>query len=110
MLPAGERIKCGEYAADLLARMESGALRTKQGRPFKSSSIAEARGALRRFTAEFGDRPLAGIERREAIRWTENVPGHVVQIVVTLFGRALDEELIDRSPFRKLSWRTAGRS
>ena len=70
-LPAGERITCGEYADAYLARMGDGRLTTKSGRRYKDSSIGTARGQLRRFKDEFGDRPLASITRHEAIRWAE---------------------------------------
>jgi hypothetical protein len=62
-LPPAERITCGEYADDTVARMESGALRTKSGRAFKDSSLDTTRQGLRRFTAAFGDRSLGGVER-----------------------------------------------
>ncbi|HEY1275740.1 MAG TPA: tyrosine-type recombinase/integrase [Thermoleophilaceae bacterium] len=55
-------------------------------------------------------RPLGSIQRHEAIVWAESVPPSMVPIVVTLFNRAVDEELIDRNPFRKLGRRTKGRS
>src|SRR5687768_4244648 len=54
--PPAERITCGDYADEYLARMESGKLLTKGGRAFKASSIDTARGQLARFKAEFGDR------------------------------------------------------
>lgn len=53
--PPGERITCAVNADEYLERLESAALLTKSGRPFKRSSIGTARGQLRRFTTEFGD-------------------------------------------------------
>ena len=89
-----------EYVDDTLARMESGALLTKQERRFKRSSIDASRARLRRLAREFGDRPLDVITRHEAIRWAESVPAGVVADTVVLFNRAVDEELIERNPFR----------
>jgi hypothetical protein len=61
-------------------------------------------------TAEFGDRSLAFIERGETIAWAESKPTGVVAVAVGLFGLAVDEELIDRNPFRGLVRRGDGRS
>lgn len=103
-----------EYADDVLARMRSGALKTKSRRPFKESSIDVARFALERFKCDYGNRPLSGpnaIGRYEAVRWAEQAPEGVVAVVVTLANRALDEELLDgMSPFRGLGTRTASRA
>jgi hypothetical protein len=46
--PAPDEMSCGEWADRFLARMESGALRTKSGRRYKDSSIDTARSQLRR--------------------------------------------------------------
>jgi integrase len=91
--------------------MESGALLTKSGRPFKLSSIDTAKGQLRRFKAEFGDRPLASVTRHEAVRWAEKHERKqsALQSVGTLFSLAVDEELLDRSPFRGLMRKPEGR-
>src|SRR5215217_5491383 len=70
-LPAGERITCGEYADEYLARMQDGRLTTKGGRVYKSSSVGTATGQLKRFKAEFGDRTLASVTRHEAVQWAE---------------------------------------
>ena len=42
--------------------MESGALLTKSGRPFKHSSIGTARGQLRRFVVHTDEAPAAEID------------------------------------------------
>jgi integrase len=107
-LPAGERITCGEY----LARMEDGRLTTRSGRPYKSSSIGTARGQLRRFKDEFGDRALASITRHEAVEWAERHDRRqgALQAIVTLFALAVDEELIQRNPFRGLMRKPKGRA
>ena len=111
-LPPGDRITCGEYADQYLGRMEDGRLTTKGGRTYKSSSVGTARGQLKRFKAEFGDRSLASIERHEAVAWAErhDRKQSVLQAVVTLFALAVDEELIDRNPFRGLMRKPRGRA
>lgn len=111
-LPPGERIACADYADRYLTRMESGALLTKGGRTYKSSSVGTARGQLKRFSAEFGDRTLGSIERHEAVRWAERHERKqsVLQAVVTMFGLAVDEELIERNPFRGLMRKPKGRA
>ena len=98
------------YVDDMLSRMESGALLTKQERRFKRSSIDAARSRLRTLVRDFGERPLDVISRHEAIRWAETVPAGVVADAVVLFNRAVDEELIERNPFRGLGRRSPGRS
>jgi integrase len=110
--PPGERITCAEYADEYLARMTDGRLTTNGGRTYKASSIGKARGQLGRFKAEFGDRPLASIERHEAVQWAErhDRKQSVLQAVVTLFTLAVDEELIERNPFRGLMRKTKGRA
>jgi integrase len=94
---------CGEWADRFLARYE---------RERKDSSFDTARSALRRFKADFGDRPLAGrgaITRIEAMDWAERVPPSKVPVVVTTFNAAVDAELVDRNPFRGLSHRSRSR-
>jgi integrase len=111
-LPPGERITCAEYADEYVARMEDGRLTTKGGRTYKSSSVGTARGQLKRFTAEFGNRSLASIECHEAVAWAERHERKqsVLQSVVTLFALAVDEELIERNPFRGLMRKPTGRA
>ncbi len=111
-LPPGERITCREYADQYLNRMESGALQTKGGRIYKASSVGTARGQLKRLTAEFGDRTLASIERHEAVQWAERHERKqsILQAVVTMFSLAMDEELIERNPFRGLMRKPKGRA
>jgi integrase len=99
-----------EYVADVLGRMESGALLTKQERRFKRSSIDAARSRLRALVRAYGDRPLDVITRYEAVRWAESVPAGVVADTVVLFNRAVDEELLERNAFRGLGRRSPGRS
>jgi integrase len=91
--------------------MESGVLLTKSGRPFKDSSIGTARGQLRRFKTEFGSRPLASMERHEAVRWAEKHERKqgALQSVNTLFTLAVDEELLAKNPFRRLMRKPEGR-
>jgi integrase len=98
--PTGAEVSCGEWADRFLARYE---------RERKDSSTDTARSALRRFRADFGDRPLAGLTRIEAMDWAERVPPSKVPIVVTLFNAAVDAELVERNPFRGLSHRSRSR-
>ena len=99
--PEAERITCAEYVEAYLERYE---------RSHKTSSYDTASSALRRFVADFGDRPIGSIERHEAIAWAESVPASRVPIAVTLFNEAVDQELLDRNPFRGLGRRGRGRS
>ena len=50
MAPPGT-VTCDEWADRMLARMESGALRTRSGRRYKDSSISTARTQLKAFRA-----------------------------------------------------------
>jgi integrase len=111
-LPPGERITCGEYADEYLARMADGRLTTRGGRVYKSSSVGTARGQLKRFKAVFGDRALSSVERHEAVKWAERHERKqsVLQAVVTMFTLAVDEELIERNPFRGLMRKPKGRA
>jgi len=94
-------ITCADWAARFLARYQ---------RERKDSSYDTARAGLKRFLAEFGDRPLDSITRLEAIDWAERVPRSRIPVVVTLMNAALDAELVDRNPFRGLQRATRGRS
>jgi integrase len=76
----------------------------------KPSSTDTARAALRRFTADFGDRPLRSITRVEAMQWAETKPAGVVWVVVTYMNAAVDAELIERNPFRGCGRRVRGRA
>jgi hypothetical protein len=89
-----ERTTVGEFIARYLARYE---------REHKASSYAEARCQLTRLNQQFAERPLSSITRHEAIEWADGKPGSLVKPVVTLFNAAVDEELIDRNPFRGLA-------
>jgi integrase len=99
--PSGELVTVGEYVDRYLARYE---------REYKASSYAEAHCQLVRFNEDFADRPIGAIERYEAIEWADGKPGSLVKPVVTMFNAAVDEELIDRNPFRGLYKQGRGRS
>jgi integrase len=99
-LPAGERITCAQWVDRYLVRYE---------RERKGSSYNTAKSSLARFKADFGDRPLGSVERHEAIEWAERVPPSRVPMVVTLLNAAVDQELLDKNPFRGLGHRTRGR-
>jgi integrase len=98
--PASVRVTCGAWVDAFLARYE---------RDHKDSSYGSAAGSLKRFRADFADRPLGSVERHEAIVWAERVPPSCMPMVVTLFNAAVDHELLDRNPFRGLGHRTRGR-
>ena len=91
----------GEHVTRYLARYE---------REHKASSYTEARCHLTCFMQAFGERPLGSITRHQAIKWAEGKPGSLVKPVVTLFNCAVDEELIERNPFRGLAKQSKGRS
>jgi integrase len=107
--PAPDEATCDYWADRFLARMDSGALRTKAGRPFKDSSIDTARASLRAFRAEFGDRTPRSITRVEAEDWAARVPPSKLPIVVTLMNELYRAEIIDRNRFEGLSRRGDGR-
>jgi integrase len=94
--PGAKPMTVAEWVERFLARYE---------RERKLSSYDTARGALRRFVADFGERRLDSITRLEAIEWAERVPPSRVPVVVTCLNAALDAEIIDRNPFRGLSHR-----
>jgi integrase len=94
-------LTCDAWVERYVARYERG---------HKYSSSDTARGALRRFLADFGDRPLSSITRIEALDWAERVPVGVVAVVVTCVNAAVDAELLERNPFRGLGKRGRGRS
>jgi integrase len=98
---ATEGLTCDEWAERFLARYE---------RERKASSTDKTRAALRRFRADFGDRPLDSITRMEAMDWAARVPPSALPVVITLMNAGLDAELIERNPFRGLGRRSTGRS
>jgi integrase len=100
---------CDEWADRLLARMESGALRTRSGRPFKDSSIDTARSSLKVFRAEFSDRSPRSITRIEAEDWAARVSRSKLPTVVFLMNQIYRAEEIDRNRFEGLSRRSEGR-
>jgi integrase len=112
----GPDLTCREFADDWIARQYSGAIKTNQGRPIKRSTIRQREQALKPFLADFGDRTLTSITRREARRWTEgDVPTNAVLVAVTLFNAAVaeydptaDEGLPSVNPFRGLGERVNG--
>ena len=106
---APDEMSCDQWADRFLARMESGAFRTKAGRRFKDSSIDTARTALKAFRAEFGDRSPHSITRVEAEDWAARVRPSKLPIVVTLMNGLYRAEVIDRNRFEGLSRRSHGR-
>lgn len=104
-----DEMTCDQWVDRFLDRMESGALRTKAGRCFKDSSIDTARGSLKAFRNEFGERTPGSITRVEAEDWAERVPPSKLPIVVTLMNELYRAEIIDRNRFEGLSRRSEGR-
>jgi hypothetical protein len=98
----------GDTTPEFLARMESGALRTKSGRRCKASSIDTARGQLKAFREEFGRRSPRSITRVEAEVWAERVSPSKLPIVVQLMNDLYRAEEIDRNRFEGLSRRPEG--
>jgi integrase len=92
---------CGEYAERFLAEYEDRC---------KDSSIDTAKRSLKPFLRRFGRVPLADIERLEAKEWAKSVKPSYVPIVVTLMNAAVEDELLERNPFRGLGQRTRGRA
>ena len=76
----------------------------------KQSSFDTAQSALRAFVRDFGSRRLDSITRLEAKDWVAAGPSSRVPIVVTLFNTAMEDELVDRNPFRGLGRRGKGRA
>src|SRR5262245_49863743 len=60
---------CADWVERMLDRMESGALKTRGGRPYKRSTIDTARTGFKPFLAEFGERDPNSITRIEAEDW-----------------------------------------
>lgn len=107
--PAPDEMTCDHWADRFLARMESGALRTRSGRRLKASSIGTARGALKAFRAEFGHRTPRSITRVEAEDWAARVPASKPPTVIALMNDLYRAEEIDRNRFEGLSRRAVGR-
>jgi integrase len=108
--PGADEPTCDEWADRLLARMESGALRTRSGRRFKDSTIDTARASLKAFREEFGSRTPGSITRVEAEDWAARVQPSKLPVVVTLMNDLQRAEVIDRNRFLGLSRRTEGRA
>jgi integrase len=106
--PADE-MTCGLWADRFLARMESGALRTKSGRRFQGVEHRHGPQLAQGVQEEFGDRFPRSITRVEAEDWAEKVPPSRIPIVVTLMNELYRAEEIDRNRFEGLSRRSEGR-
>lgn len=100
--PRLDRMTWGEYVDRFLV---------EYARSHKDSSTDTARSSLKRFRRDFGSRRVDDpIGRVEAKDWAVTVPPSRLPALVTLMNAALEDELIDRNPFRGLSVRTRGRS
>lgn len=102
---------CDAYVDRYLAEYE---------RTQKASSIGSVSGRIQRFKKDFKGRSL-DVSRAEAKDWVAGegrwvgkgpVPPGVVQVVVTLYNHAIDEDdlPLERNPFRGLGRRTRGRA
>ena len=104
---------CGDYVDEYLARMESGALRLKSGRPYKSSSIGHRSRPARPLQGR-ARRPSARVQssatRRSAGPSATERKQYALQSVMRLFSLAVDEELLERNPFRGLMRKSEGRA
>ncbi len=113
-LRLADRITCSAYADEMLARMESGALRRKDGRRYKRSSVDTARTQLKHFKDAYGDRPMSWLETDEAVyhavRWAPTIPAGSIQSTTTLANRAVAERVIAIHCFNGLGRRVEGRS
>lgn len=96
-----ESMTCGEYAKRFLAEYARGR---------KQSSLDTATSSLKPFLNDFAHVPLDAITRIEAKDWAAKAKPSRVPVVVTLFNAAVEDELIERNPFRGLGQRTKGRS
>lgn len=101
-----QTMSCNEWADRHIARYE----RLARQRQMKSSSVDTARGLLKAFRAEFGERPIDSITPLEAEDWTQTVPAGAVPPVVTMFNYAVKMRVIDHNPFVGLSHKGRGRA
>lgn len=106
--PAPDELTCDEWADRFLARMDSGALRTRAGRQFKHSSIDTARSSLNAFRAQFGSHTPRSITRTEAEDWAARVAPSKLPTVVALMNDLHRAEIIDRNRFLGLGRRPIG--
>jgi integrase len=104
-----DEMTCDEWADRFLTRIESGALRTRSGRPFKRSSIDTARSSLRSFRAAFGARGPRSITRIEAEDWAAITHRNAIALAVQLMNEIYDAEGVDRNRFLGLGHRAEGR-
>jgi integrase len=95
-----ETLTVEQYAQRFLARYE---------RTHKHSSYETAVARLKRLRADLGDRPLRSITRLEARDWIERNPWNVGPLAVQLFNAAVDDELLERNPFRGTPTMALGR-
>lgn len=96
-----------QYAARFLQRMADEPM--KSGRTRKSSTMDTLAASLRPFCATYGTRRLTSFTRSEAIDVRGAFRPNTVKAVVQMFEAALDEELVERNPFKGLSPTTRGR-
>jgi integrase len=75
----------------------------------KQSSYTAVRKRLQPFLNDFGDRDLRSLTRTEAKDWARDARAYVLPTVITLFNVAVEDELLEKNPFRGLARKSAGR-
>lgn len=107
--PAPDSMTCDEWAVRWLERMETGALRARNGRRYKDSTIDTHRSGLKAFRQQFGQRSPGSITRIEAEDWAASVPRSAMPSVIQLMNYIAGAEELDRNRFVGLSHRPVGR-
>lgn len=95
------------YTERLLERLEQEAL--PNGRKRKQTTLLAVRYESKKFAQDFRGRRLDAITRAEAINWHHRATAGQLKFVHQLFNAAIDEELVERNPFRGLKKPTRSR-
>jgi integrase len=78
-------------------------------RDHKESSYMTAASQLQPFLREFGGRDLRSLTRTEAKDWARDAKQSWLPTVVTLLNVAVEDDLLEKNPFRGLARRSPGR-
>lgn len=70
-----------------------------RGRQKSAKTVAVYRSALKQFIADFGQQPLAHVDRQQARKFTNNHSAKVSEVVRAMFADALEDGLIQANPF-----------
>jgi integrase len=92
---------CGHWCERYLERF---------ARRHKASSLGTARQSLKRFRADFGDRPIDQLEPVEAEDWVQTVPRSAVPHVISMFNYAVKMRAVVHNPFAGLGCKGRGRA